>query len=112
MGLDVESGSDELDIRSPDLVSLGPGQRASVRLAVTATDTGVHSVSIVPTTRDGRALGGETTIRVRSSQVGLVIWFIMGTGAAVFVVAIVLRILRRVRARKKTHGPLLKDTTA
>jgi len=112
VGLDVETGSDELDIRSPDLVSLGPGQRASVRLAVTATDTGVHSVSIVPTTRDGRALGGETTIRVRSSQVGLVIWFIMGTGAAVFVVAIVLRILRRVRARKKTHGPLLKDTTA
>lgn len=112
VGLDVETGSDELDIRSPDLVSLGPGQRASVRLAVTATDTGVHSVSIAPTTRDGRALGGETTIKVRSSQVGLVIWFIMGTGAAVFVVAIALRILRRVRARKKTHGPVLKDTTA
>lgn len=108
VGITVETGTDELEIGSPDLVSLGPGQRASVRLAVTATDTGVHSVSIMPTTRDGRPLGAGTRVKVRSSQVGLVVWFIMGTGALVFVAAIALRVVRRVRARKATHGPLLK----
>ncbi|HEX6247289.1 MAG TPA: DUF6049 family protein [Nocardioidaceae bacterium] len=109
VGIKVETGSDDLSIRPPDLVSLGPGQRASVRLAVSATDTGVHSVRFIPTTEDGRALGRATKIRVRSSQVGLVIWFVLGTGAVVFVAAIVTRILRRVRDRRRTHGPQLKD---
>jgi hypothetical protein len=111
VGITAHTGTDELEISSPDLVSLGPGQRASVRLSVTATDTGVHSVRVVPTTRDGRPLGRSTRIKVRSSQVGLVIWLVIGTGAAVFVVAIGLRIVRRVRARKRTHGPVLKGDT-
>jgi hypothetical protein len=104
VGLDADAGTDGLTIRAPDLVSLGPGQRASVRLAVTATGTGVHSVRITPTTPDGRPLGGSTRIKVRSSQVGLVIWLIMGTGAVVFFAAIGARIVRRVRGRGKERS--------
>ncbi|MGH3369212.1 MAG: hypothetical protein ACRDPR_04365, partial [Nocardioidaceae bacterium] len=89
----------------PDLVSLGPGQRASVRLAVRAQGTGVHSVQVIPTTEDGRPLGRSTRIKVRSSQVGLVIWLIIGTGAAVFVVAIALRVSRRIRSRTGKGRP-------
>jgi hypothetical protein len=112
VGIQAKTGTDELQIRSPDLVSLGAGQRASVRLAVRATGTGVHSVRIVPTTKDGHPLGQATRVKVRSSQVGFVIWLIIGTGAVVFVVAIGARILRRVRDRKRTHGPNLEDITA
>jgi len=112
VGITAETGTDELQVRSPDLVSLGPGQRASVRLGVTATDTGVHSVRIVPTTRDGRPLGRTTQVKVRSSQVGLVIWLIMGTGAVVFFAAIAARILRRVRAKQKAEEPQLEDVTS
>lgn len=113
VGIDVRTGTDELTIEpSPEIVSLGAGQRASVRLAVTATGTGVHSVRLVPTTEDGRPLGRSTKVRVRSSQVGFVIWLIMGTGAALFVVAILARIVRRVRDRKRSYGPLLKDPDA
>lgn len=112
VGITAETGTDELQVRSPDLVSLGPGQRASVRLGVTATDTGVNSVRIVPTTPDGRPLGRTTQIKVRSSQVGLVIWLIMGTGAVVFFAAIAARILRRVRAKQKTDEPQLEDITS
>lgn len=101
VGIEARTGSDELQIRAPDMVSLGPGQRASVRLAVTSTGTGVHSVLISPTTRDGRPLGRSTQVKVRSSQVGLVIWLIMGTGAAVFVAAIIRRIVGRVRTRRQ-----------
>lgn len=107
VGITAQTGSEGLVIRAPDLVSLGPGQRASVRLAVTATDTGVHSVRLLPTTRDGRELGHSTTVKVRSSQVGLVIWLVMGVGGIVFVAAIVVRIWRRVRAGARTRdaGP-------
>ncbi|WP_460865731.1 DUF6049 family protein [Nocardioides pakistanensis] len=103
VGIKAQTGSEDLVIRAPDLVSLGAGQRASVRLAVTATDTGVHSVRLLPTTRDGRELGHSTTVKVRSSQVGLVIWLVMGVGGIVFVAAIVVRIWRRVRDSRR--GP-------
>jgi hypothetical protein len=109
VGIEAVTGTDELEIRAPNLVSLGPGQRASVRLAVTATGTGVHSVRVVPTTEDGRPLGRSTRIKVRSSQVGLVIWLVMGIGAAVFVVALGARIVRRLRRRGATPGPRLPE---
>jgi hypothetical protein len=111
VGIDVETGSEDLAIRAPDLVSLGPGQRASVRLTAVATGTGVHSVRIVPTTEDGRPLGRSTRVKVRSSQVGLVIWLIMGTGGIVFVAAIGARIVRRVRPRQEEKEPDLEDVT-
>lgn len=110
VGIEAETGTEDLRLRAPGLVSLGPGQRATVRLAVRATGTGVHSVRIYPTTEDGRPLGRSTQIKIRSSQVGLVIWLVMGTGGAVFVVAIAARIARRIRDRKRTHGPRLKDS--
>ncbi len=112
VGIDAQTGTDELKIRAPNLVSLGPGQRASVRLGVKATGTGIHSVRIVPTTKSGHPLDRVTRIKVRSSQVGLVIWVIMGTGAAVFVIAIGARILRRVRDRRRTQAPELEDVTS
>jgi hypothetical protein len=112
VGIDAETGSDELEIRAPDIVSLGPGQRASVRLEVTSTGTGVHSVLISPTAPDGRPLGRSTQVRVRSSQVGLVIWLIMGTGAVVFFAAIGARIVRRVRAKQKSDEPQLEEVTS
>lgn len=111
VGIDVKTGSEDLTFRDHDPVSLGPGQRASVRLPVTSTGTGVYSVRFVPTTEDGRPLGRVTDIRVRSSQVGLVIWVIMGTGALVFVTALTLRIVRRVRQRKRDDRPLTEDPT-
>jgi hypothetical protein len=112
VGIEAQTGTDELEIRSPDLVSLGPGQRASVRLAATSTGTGVHSVRISPTTRDGLPLGQSTKVKVRSSQVGLVIWLIMGTGAAVFVAAIVARILRRVRRSRTAQEERQEETVS
>lgn len=111
VGIDVKTGSEDLTFREHDPVSLGPGQRASVRLPVTSTGTGVYSVRFVPTTEDGRPLGRITDIRVRSSQVGLVIWVIMGTGALVFVTALTLRIVRRVRQRKRDDHPRTEDPT-
>lgn len=102
VGVEVRTGSDELRITTPDPVSLGPGQRSSVRLRATSEDVGLHSVTLVPTNSDGRAVGSPATFNVRSSQVGLVIWLIMGLGATVLFAASGYRIAQRLRSRKST----------
>lgn len=99
VGIEADTGTDDMTITSPDPVDLGPGQRAVVRLSVASTTRGLRSVTLSPTTSQGDPLGGSTTFTVRSTQVGLVIWIIMGVGGAVLLVAIVRRVVRRVRAR-------------
>lgn len=103
-------GNSRLTISPPGPVTLGPGQRSAVRLRATATDIGVYSVRLMPTTDQGRQLSAASKLSVRSSQVGLVVWVIMGLAGAVFAVAVGLRILRQVRLRKATPGPLLDAT--
>ncbi|HSE70615.1 MAG TPA: DUF6049 family protein, partial [Nocardioidaceae bacterium] len=100
VGIRANTGSPDLVIPDTDPVELGPRQRATVRLSATATNIGVRSVILVPTTVDGKPVGNSTKFSVRSSQVGLVIWIIMGAGAIVLFGAIALRIVRRVRAAR------------
>lgn len=108
--LEAVTGSDDLRISLPDPLTLEPGQRSPVRMRADAADIGVRSVILRPTTVEGVPLGSQVRFNVRASNVGLVIWFVMGGGAVLFVGAIALRIRRRVRARKATHGPLLEPT--
>jgi hypothetical protein len=44
---------------------------------------------------------------VRTSNVSTVIWVIMAIGGGLLLLAIVVRLYRRIRLRKSTHGPLL-----
>lgn len=107
VGIAADTGSPDLDIRPPEPVPLGAGQRATVRLRASSQNIGVYPIRLMPTTATGRPLGNATTFSVRSSQVGIVIWVIMGVGGAALFIASGIRITRRVRARRATHGPLL-----
>jgi hypothetical protein len=107
--IEAVTGSDGLAIASPDPVTLGPGQRAPVRLRADASSIGVHSVTLRATTESGTPLGESVRFTVRTSNVGFVIWLVMGVGGGILLLAILFRIARRVRARKATHGPLLED---
>lgn len=102
VGIKASTGPGDLVIDSPDPSDIPPGQRASVRLHVRAQDTGVHPVTLTPTTANGRPLGNVTRFNVRSSHVGLVIWVIMGVGGAFLFVTAAVRTVRRVRARRRT----------
>ena len=104
-----QSAKSGLSIDRVDPINLGPDQRGSVRLHATARGIGVHSVILSPVTADGRPLGDSMQVSLRASQVGLVIWVIMGVGAAFLFVTAAVRVVRRVRIRKATHGPLLKS---
>ncbi len=96
-----------LTVEAPPPVRVPPGERRTIRVEVRATDIGVHRVAVVPVNADGIPTGPRTTFDVRSSNVGLIIWVIMGAGLAVLLVAVVVRVTRRVRRRRATPGPLL-----
>jgi hypothetical protein len=113
-GLDAEvtvevharTGTPDLHIASSDPITLAPGRRASIRLTAHAKDIGVHPVVLDVTDTAGHPLGSTARFNVRTSKVGLVIWVIMGAGGVVLLVAIVVRLLRRLSGRLGTAGPL------
>jgi hypothetical protein len=99
--LEAQTESGDVEIEKPDPITLGPGQRAPVRMRARAASIGVHNVTLVATTTEGSALGSSDQFTVRSSNIGTVIWVVMGGGAALLAVAIVVRLVRRVRAYRR-----------
>jgi hypothetical protein len=107
VGIRSETSSDDLSITDVDPVTLGPGRRTAIRLNASSHDIGVHPVTLIATTADGTPLGSQTQFTVRTSHVSTVIWVIMGVGGGLLFLAITVRLVRRIRRRKATHGPLL-----
>lgn len=113
VGIRAQTASPDLKISEVDPITLGPGRRSSVRLNARSRDIGVHPVTMVATTVDGTPIGSRTQFTVRTSNVSTVIWLIMVVGGGLLFLAIVIRLIRRIRRRKSTHGPLLhRDRTA
>jgi len=94
-------------IADVDPVTLGAGRRTSIRLQARSTDIGVHAVNLTPANVDGVPLGTSTQLSVRTSNVSTVIWVIMAVAGGLLFLAIAIRLLRRVRLRRATHGPRL-----
>jgi hypothetical protein len=65
-------------------------------------------VTLQPVTTSGTAVGRPELLSVRSSRIGAILWIVMAVGATLLFAAIAFRIWRRIRQRRRTHGPLLK----
>lgn len=91
---DTDSGA---SVKVAEPVTLAPHSRSSVPVEADTSRTGVHNVTLRLTDSNGNALGGEDTLPLRTGQVGIVIWAIMGSGLAILVGAIAVRLVRRVR---------------
>lgn len=104
VGLAATTSSDDVTVEAPDPVRIGPGERVAVRLrAFAEPDTvGVHEISLSPITTTGRTIGEAETLSLRTSDVGRTIWFILIGMGGLFLVAVVVRIYRRIRG---TGGP-------
>lgn len=112
VGVRSRTASPDLKISDVDPVTLGAGRRSFIRLNARSGDIGVHPVTMVATTADGTPIGSRTQFNVRTSNVSTVIWLIMVAGGGILFLAIVIRLIRRIRRRKSTHGPLLhRDRT-
>ncbi|HET6652442.1 MAG TPA: DUF6049 family protein [Nocardioides sp.] len=107
VGLEATTRDPELTIATPEPINLGPGERAPIRLQADANSIGVHTVTIAATTEQGSRLGADTQFTVRTSNVGTFVWIVVGLGFAVLAVAIVIRLVRRVRAAaaRRAGGP-------
>lgn len=99
--LEAQTESGDVEIEKPEPLTLGPGQRAPVRMRARASSIGVHNVTLVATTTEGSLLGSRDQFTVRSSNIGTFIWVVMGAGGAILALAIVVRLVKRVRAYRR-----------
>lgn len=83
-------------LRIPDPVEVGPGQRTTMRIAV-SSKAGLHEVTLHPVTVKGESAGRAFTFSMRTSQVSRLIWFILAGGIALLAVMIIRRIVLRIR---------------
>jgi hypothetical protein len=111
VGIAAETRSSGLRIEKIEPRTLGPGRRTAIRLQATSHDIGVHAVTLVATDTEGNPLGSLTQVSVRTSRVSTVIWVVMAAGGVLLFVTIAVRIFRRIRRRKATHGPRLPRST-
>ncbi|WP_299053109.1 DUF6049 family protein [uncultured Nocardioides sp.] len=93
-----------LDITGPDAVEVPAEAGTSVRLTAATDRLGVSDVEVEVVDSRGRPLGASDQMPLRSVQIGNVIWLIMGVGGALLLGAVVLRLVRRVRASRRTSA--------
>ncbi|MEV5000443.1 DUF6049 family protein [Nocardioides sp. LML1-1-1.1] len=86
-------------IRVTNPVRLAANSRTSVPVSAEMTRSGVHNVTLRVVDADGTALGAADTLPLRTGQVGVVIWVIIGSGVGILFVAIAIRLVRRFRRR-------------
>ncbi|WP_322937483.1 DUF6049 family protein [Nocardioides bizhenqiangii] len=91
----------EVEVDVGDTVVLAPDSRTTILLDAHSTAPGVHNVSLSVTDVDGTPLGSSVEVPIRSGQVSEVIWVILGVGAGLLLLAIVLRLVRRIRDRNR-----------
>lgn len=103
VNVEVDSSAD-LAVEVPNPIAIPPDSRRRLLLQTTAGREGVQSLTLRVADAEGRPLGGEATVQVRASEVGGLLWLIMGTGAVVLFGAIAVRLFRRGLARRATQG--------
>lgn len=85
-------------------VTLPPRSRRSVLLTASTEQQGVHNITLQVTDMAGTIVGTSDRLPIRAAQVSNVIWLIIGTGAALLLGAIGVRLARRIRAARRTSG--------
>ena len=90
---------DGIEITPTAPVELEAKSRTSVLLQARTSEAAVHNVTLLLTDADGTPLGSTDTLPIRSAQVSDVIWVIIGAGMLLMFVAILLRLVRRIRGR-------------
>lgn len=97
--LSVRPEDPALSIASTGLIRLPAGERRDIQITTTAKGSGVTSVDAWLAAPNGRQFGHPWRFDVRSTQIGLVIWVVMGVGAAILLLAAGYRIFARIRGR-------------
>ena len=87
------------EVRDAGVQQIPAGAKRTVKVLASVQRTGTFTVKGQATTPDGGALGNEITLSVRSTAYGGLALGITGLAFVVLVVAVAVRLVRRVRAR-------------
>lgn len=90
----------DVDVETSDAIELAAGSQQTVLLKAFASTPGVHYVRVMVTDEEGTPLGAAQRVAIRSAQVSGVIWLILGVGVGLLFLAIVVRIVRRIRRER------------
>ena len=96
-----------MEITVPETLQLAANSTTTRLLEASTDKLGVHNVTISVTDAEGNPLGSSDQLPIRAAQVSEVIWLIMGVAVGLLFIAIVLRIVRRIRGT----GPADDDVT-
>ncbi len=96
----AENPAVTVDAISP--LTLDPGQRRDIEATARSDGSGLTGVRVRLTTTSHRPVGQPWTFDVRSTQIGVAIWVVMGIGAAILFGAAARRIVMRVRGGRLT----------
>ncbi len=88
-----------VEIAPIEQLELSANSRSTVVLDAHANRVGVTNVTLSLTDVNGNPLGETDQLPIRSAQVSVVIWLIIGTGVGLLFLAILVRLIRRVRGR-------------
>lgn len=97
VGVEATTAAPGVEIETTAPFTMAAGQRAVLRLKAEASGIGVNQVVLSAVTQDGTAVGTPLVFSLRTSQVGNLIWAILGAGALLLVVMITVRIRRGLR---------------
>lgn len=89
-----------LTVHRLDPIQVAAGGRRDIQIETDATGSGVTSVRARLATPHNVSFGKPWIFDVRTTEIGLVIWVVMGVGGAVLFGAAALRVVRRVRGRQ------------
>ena len=105
--VEIAAGADSgARVRVANPIRLAPHSRTSVPVDAEMSRSGVHNITLRVTDTDGTPLGAVDTVPLRTGQVGVVIWVIIGSGAGILFVAIAIRLVRRFRYRGAEPDPV------
>jgi len=97
VGVRVAAGTRGLEFDAGDPVTVGPGERQTVTVDTKVGDNRVSAAQAYLVTRHGERFGEPLKFSLRTSVVGVVIWAVLAVAGLILVVAIIRRIVRRVR---------------
>jgi len=110
VSIEAQTSDDALRVEPIDQVTIEPEQRRSIPVRASYEGVGISNVTVRLLDRNGSAFGDPVTLRVRATQIGAVIWVVMGIGAAIIFGAAGRSVVRRVRAREA--APTSRETSA
>jgi hypothetical protein len=100
----LTTSSPPMKITVPEQLDLEADASTTVLLRASTDRLGVHEVSLSLTDPEGNTLGAPVGVPVRAAQVSQVIWLIMGVAGGLLLLAIVLRLVRRIRGSGPAGG--------